>query len=96
MEIGILFSDFKSLDQDQKKILENANNQFDFIIAGLHNDTCIENSFNNETDNTLSVRYKRLKESNLVDKIIFYTKEDDILEILKFIPGSVQIEGVTH
>ena len=94
MKIGILFSDFKLVSQNQKKILEDANNQFDFIIAGLHIDTCIENYFNNETDNTLSVRYKRLKESNLVDKIIFYSKEDDILEILKFFPSSVRIEGV--
>jgi glycerol-3-phosphate cytidylyltransferase len=93
MKIGITFSSFDLLHAGHIKMLEEAKQQFDYLIAALQTDPTIDRPEKNKPSQTVVERYIQLKGCKFVDEIVPYTTEQDLEDILKAFKIDVRIIG---
>ncbi len=93
MKKGITFSAFDLLHAGHIKMLEEARSQCDYLICGLQTDPTIDRPEKNKPIQSVFERYVQLKSCIYVNKIIPYTTEQDLLDILRSYTVHVRILG---
>lgn len=83
MRIGFTCSSFDLLHAGHVLMLEDAKNQCDYLIVGLHTDPSIDRSYKRKPIQSIVERQIQLSAVKYVDEIIVYETEADLLEILK-------------
>ncbi len=91
--IGITFSTFDLLHAGHIRMLEEAKQHCDYLIAGLQTDPTIDRPEKNKPTQTIVERYIQLKGCKFVDEIIPYSTERDLEDILQSFPIDVRILG---
>jgi glycerol-3-phosphate cytidylyltransferase len=93
MKVGITFSAFDLLHAGHIKMLEEAKEQCDYLIAGLQTDPTIDRPEKNRPTQSVVERYIQLKGCKYVDEIIPYATEQDLEDILRSFKIDVRIVG---
>lgn len=93
MKIGITFSAFDLLHAGHVKMLEDAKKQCDFLICGLQTDPTLDRPEKNKPVQSVVERYIQLKGCSVVDKVIPYATEQDLIDILQSHEIHVRILG---
>ncbi|WP_406844035.1 adenylyltransferase/cytidyltransferase family protein [Flavobacterium soyae] len=93
MKIGITFSAFDLLHAGHVKMLEEAKQNCDYLIAGLQTDPTLDRPTKNKPTQTVVERYIQLKACKFVDEIVPYATEQDLEDILKSFTIDVRILG---
>ncbi|MDP5199629.1 adenylyltransferase/cytidyltransferase family protein [Flavobacterium sp. DG2-3] len=93
MKIGITFSAFDLLHAGHIKMLEEAKQKCDYLIAGLQTDPTIDRPEKNKPTQTVVERYIQLKGCKFVDEVIPYTTEQDLEDILRSYKIDIRIVG---
>jgi len=91
--IGITFSAFDLLHAGHVRMLAEAKDHCDYLIAGLQTDPTIDRPDKNKPTQTVVERYIQLKGCSFVDEIIPYTTEQDLEDILRSYKIDVRILG---
>jgi len=94
--IGITFGAFDLLHAGHCLMLQEAKSQCDYLIVGLQTDPTIDRPTKNKPVQSLVERYVQLKAISVVDEIIPYQTEAELLEIIKAIPIDVRIIGADY
>jgi len=92
-KVGITFGCFDLLHAGHCLMLQEAKAQCDYLIVGLQTDPTIDRPSKNKPVQSLVERYVQLKAISVVDEIIPYQTEAELLEIIKAIPINVRIIG---
>lgn len=93
MTVGITFSAFDLLHAGHIKMLEDAKSQCDYLIVGLQTDPTLDRPEKNKPVQTVVERYIQLKACKVVDEIVPYSTEQDLLDILQSFQIDVRIVG---
>jgi glycerol-3-phosphate cytidylyltransferase len=93
MKIGITFSAFDLLHAGHIKMLEDAKGKCDYLICGLQTDPSIDRPEKNKPVQSIVERYIQLSGCKYVDKILPYTTEQDLEDILRSFKIDVRIIG---
>jgi glycerol-3-phosphate cytidylyltransferase len=96
MKIGFTCSTFDLLHAGHILMLEECKKSCDFLICGLQVDPTIDRKEKNKPVQSLVERYLQLDAVKWVDKIIPYSTEAELEEILKSLPIDVRILGVEY
>lgn len=93
-KIGITFSTFDILTAGHVYMLETARSMCDYLVVGLLTDPTISRpeSKNKPTQGILE-RYIQLQAVGVVDMIIPFDTEEDIVTIIKMIEPDIRIVG---
>lgn len=94
--VGITFGAFDLLHAGHCLMLQEAKAQCDYLIVGLQTDPTIDRPSKNKPVQSLVERYIQLKAISVVDEIIPYQTEAELLEIIKAIPIDVRIIGADY
>lgn len=92
-KIGITFGAFDLLHAGHCLMLQEAKTQCDYLIVGLQTDPTIDRATKNKPIQSLVERYIQLKAISVVDEIIPYQTEAELLEIIRSLPINVRIIG---
>lgn len=95
-KVGITFGAFDLLHAGHCLMLQEAKSQCDYLIVGLQTDPTIDRPSKNKPVQSLVERYIQLKAISVVDEIIPYQTEAELLEIIKAIPIDVRIIGADY
>jgi glycerol-3-phosphate cytidylyltransferase len=90
---GIVMSAFDLLHSGHIAMLEEARNQCDYLIVGLHTDPSVERDFKNKPVQTSFERFIQLKGCKFVDEIIPYDTEEDVINMLQVVQPDVRFIG---
>lgn len=93
MKVGITFSAFDLLHAGHIKMLEDAKAQCDYLIVGLQTDPTIDRPEKNKPVQTVVERYIQLKGCKVIDEIVPYATEQDLVDILQSFKIDVRIVG---
>lgn len=93
MKTGFTCGTFDLLHAGHILMLEEASQQCDYLIVGLHNDPSIERRHKNLPIQSIVERMIQLKAVKYVDEIWVYNSEQDLLDLLKVLPVSIRILG---
>lgn len=93
MKIGFTCSAFDLLHAGHVVMLEEAKEQCEYLIVGLHTNPQIDRPMKNKPVQTTLERYIQLKGCKYVDEIIPYDTEEDLLNLLQIIKPDVRILG---
>jgi glycerol-3-phosphate cytidylyltransferase len=93
MKIGFVASAFDLLHAGHVLMLEEAKNQCEWLVCGLHTDPSLERASKNKPIQTVFERYIQLKACRFVDEIIPYETEADLYTILTSYKIDVRIVG---
>lgn len=93
MKVGITFSAFDLLHAGHIKMLEDAKAQCDYLIVGLQTDPTLDRPEKNRPVQTIVERYIQLKALKVVNEIVPYATEQDLLDILQAFNIDVRIVG---
>jgi glycerol-3-phosphate cytidylyltransferase len=96
MKIGITFGAFDLLHAGHCLMLQEAKTQCDYLIVGLQTDPTIDRASKNKPVQSLVERYIQLKGLSVVDEIIPYQTESELLEIIRSLPINVRIIGADY
>jgi glycerol-3-phosphate cytidylyltransferase len=77
-------------------MLQDAKTQCDYLIVGLQTDPTIDRASKNKPVQSLVERYIQLKALSVVDEIIPYQTESELLEIIRSLPINVRIIGADY
>lgn len=92
-EIGFTCSVFDLLHAGHILMLQEAKEQCDYLIVGLQNDPTTDRPTKNKPIQSIVERYIQLKAVKFIDEIIVYNTEQDLLDLLSFLPITVRILG---
>ena len=96
-KIGFVASAFDLLHAGHIKMLEDAKEQCDYLIAALQTDPTIDKSYRTETKNkpiqTITERQIMIESIRYVDEVIIYETENDLYNLLWDINPDVRILG---
>jgi len=92
-KIGITFGAFDLCHAGHILMFEEAKEQCDYLIVGLHVDPSIERPEKHKPVMTLAERLIILKSIRYIDKIIPYRTEAELVEILKRLQPDIRIIG---
>jgi len=95
-KVGITFGAFDLLHAGHCLMLQEAKTQCDYLIVGLQTDPTLDRPTKNKPVQSLVERYVQLKALSVVDEIIPYQTEAELLEIIKAIPVHVRIIGADY
>lgn len=90
---GFTCSAFDLLHAGHIAMLQEAKEQCDYLIVGLHTNPQIDRPNKNKPVETTLERYIRLKGCKFVDEIIPYDTEQDLLNLLNILQPDVRILG---
>ncbi len=91
--IGITFSSFDLLHAGHVMMLAEAKQQCDYLICGLQIDPTLDRPEKNRPVQTVVERYIQLQGCQYVDKIVPYSTEKDLEDILLSFKVDVRIVG---
>lgn len=94
--IGITFGAFDLLHAGHCLMLQEAKTQCDYLIVGLHTDPTLDRPTKNRPVQSLVERYIQLKAISVVDEIVPYQTEAELLEIIRSLPIDVRIIGADY
>jgi glycerol-3-phosphate cytidylyltransferase len=92
-EIGFTCSAFDLLHAGHILMLQEAKDQCDYLIVGLQNDPTTDRPSKNKPIQSIVERYIQLKAVKFIDEIIVYNTEQDLIDLLSFLPITVRILG---
>jgi len=92
-KIGITFSTFDLLHAGHIKMLKEAKNQCEYLIAALQVDPTIDRPAKNKPLQSLVERYIQVKGCKYVDEIVPYQTEAELEEIFKSFQLDIRIIG---
>lgn len=95
-KIGISFGAFDLLHAGHCLMLQEAKTQCDYLIVGLQTDPTLDRPTKNKPVQSLVERYIQLKAISVVDEIIPYQTEAELLEIIRSLPIDVRIIGADY
>ncbi len=90
---GFTCSAFDLLHAGHVAMLEEARQQCDYLIVGLHTNPQLDRSDKNKPLQSTFERFTQLKGCKFVDEIIPYDTERDLYNLLKIIKPDVRIVG---
>lgn len=94
MKVGITFSAFDLLHAGHIGMLREARANCDYLIVGLQTDPTIDRpNEKNKPVQTLVERYAQLNALKLVDEIVPYQTEQDLVDILELFQIDVRFLG---
>ena len=93
MITGITFSCFDLLHAGHILMLKEAKRHCDYLICGLQTDPSIERPQKNKPVQSLFERYVQLNAVGVVDEVIPYTYEVEIIDILLSLKPDVRFLG---
>ena len=94
MKVGITFSAFDLLHAGHIGMLREARANCDYLIVGLQTDPTIDRpNEKNKPVQTLVERYAQLNALKLVDEIVPYQTEQDLVDILELFQVDVRFLG---
>lgn len=96
MKVGITFSAFDLLHAGHVQMLKEAKDQCDFLMVGLQVDPTIDRAEKNQPVQSVVERYIQLDGCRYVDKIIPYSCEQDLEDILQSYKIDIRILGVEY
>jgi len=94
MRVGITFSTFDLLHAGHIGMLREAKANCDYLIVGLQSDPTIDRpDTKNKPVQTMVERYAQLNALHLVDEIVPYQTEQDVIDILELFQLDVRFLG---
>ena len=94
MIVGITFSTFDLLHAGHIGMLREAKANCDYLIVGLQSDPTIDRpDTKNKPVQTMVERYAQLNALHLVDEIVPYQTEQDVIDILELFQLDVRFLG---
>tara|TARA_B100000900_G_C20573056_1_gene714134 strand:+ start:1066 stop:1497 length:432 start_codon:yes stop_codon:yes gene_type:complete len=94
MKVGITFSTFDLLHAGHIGMLREAKSNCDYLIVGLQSDPTIDRpDTKNKPVQTMVERYAQLNALKLVDEIVPYQTEQDVIDILELFQLDVRFLG---
>ena len=94
MRVGITFSTFDLLHAGHIGMLREAKANCDYLIVGLQSDPTIDRpDTKNKPVQTMVERYAQLNALKLVDEIVPYQTEQDVIDILELFQLDVRFLG---
>ena len=96
MKVGITFSAFDLLHAGHVQMLKEAKDQCDFLMVGLQVDPTIDRAEKNQPVQSVVERYIQLDGCRYVDKIIPYSCEQDLVDILQSYKVDIRVLGVEY
>jgi glycerol-3-phosphate cytidylyltransferase len=90
---GFTASAFDLLHAGHVAMLEEARNQCDYLIVGLHTDPTIDRPEKNRPVQTSFERFMQLKACKFVDEIIPYDTEEDLVNLLQVMQPDFRFIG---
>ena len=94
MKVGITFSTFDLLHAGHIGMLREAKAHCDYLIVGLQSDPTIDRpDTKNKPVQTMVERYAQLNALKLVDEIVPYQTEQDVIDILELFQLDVRFLG---
>lgn len=90
---GFTASAFDLLHSGHIAMLEEARNQCDYLVVGLHTNPTIDRPKKNKPVQTSFERFMQLKGCKFVDEIIPYDTEEDLVNILQVIKPDIRFIG---
>ena len=94
MRVGITFSTFDLLHAGHIGMLREAKANCDYLIVGLQSDPTIDRpDTKNKPVQTMVERYAQLNALHLVDEIVPYQTEQDVVDILELFQLDVRFLG---
>lgn len=91
--IGFTASAFDLLHAGHIAMLKEAKTQCDYLIVGLQTDPSLDRPEKNAPIQSMVERYIQLSAISMIDEIIPYRTETDLMDILKVYPINVRIIG---
>jgi len=91
--VGFTCSTFDLLHSGHIIMLEEAKHQCDYLIVGLQNDPTEDRPEKNKPIQSIVERFIQLKAVKFIDEIIVYNTEQDLIDLLSFLPIDVRILG---
>ena len=93
MKIGFTCSAFDLLHAGHVLMLEEAKANCDFLIVGLQVDPSIDRPSKNKPVQSITERFFQLSAVKFVDKIIPYSTEQDLEDLIKSQPINIRFIG---
>lgn len=93
MKIGFTCSAFDLLHAGHVLMLEEAKSNCDFLIVGLQVDPSIDRPGKNKPVQSITERFFQLSAVKFVDKIIPYSTEQDLEDLIKSQPINIRFIG---
>ena len=94
MKVGITFSTFDLLHAGHIGMLREAKANCDYLVVGLQSDPTIDRpDTKNKPVQTMVERYAQLNALKLVDEIVPYQTEQDVIDILELFQLDVRFLG---
>ena len=94
MRVGITFSTFDLLHAGHIGMLREAKSNCDYLIVGLQSDPTIDRpETKNKPIQTMVERYAQLNALKVVDEIVPYQTEEDVIDILELFQIDVRFLG---
>jgi glycerol-3-phosphate cytidylyltransferase len=90
---GFTASSFDLLHSGHIAMLEEARQQCDFLVVGLHTDPTIDRPQKNKPVQTSFERFVQLKGCKFVDEIYVYDTEADLVNMLQMIKPDIRFIG---
>jgi len=90
---GFTCSCFDLLHAGHITMLEEAKQHCDYLIVGLQTDPTIDRQEKNAPIQSITERYIQLEALKVVDRIIPYSTEDELIQLLKLINPDVRFIG---
>jgi len=91
--IGVTFSCFDLLHSGHVLMLEDSKNKCDILVIGLQTDPTVDRSHKNKPVLSFEERLIMVKSIKYVDHIIKYTRESELIDILKKLKPDIRILG---
>ena len=96
-KIGITFSTFDLLHAGHIAMLAEAKNHCDYLIAGLQTDPTIDRiDTKNKPVQSIVERQIQLAACRYVDEVVVYQTEQDLIDLLLFLPIDIRVLGVEY
>ncbi len=93
-KVGFTCSTFDLLHAGHILMLEEAKQQCDYLICGLQTDPTIDRpDTKNKPIQSIVERYIQLRAVSFVDEIIVYSTEQDLIDLIQFLPIDIRILG---
>ena len=94
LKVGFTCSTFDLLHAGHILMLEEAKEHCDYLICGLQTDPTIDRpDTKNKPVQTIVERFIQLKAVKFIDDIVVYSTEQDLIDLLQFLPIDVRIIG---
>lgn len=92
-KVGVTFSCFDLLHSGHILMLEDSKNVCDILVVGLQTDPTVDRKNKNKPILSYEERLTMIKSIKFVDFIVKYTRESELIEILKLLNPDIRILG---